>query len=785
MQTKLLSRFYEKVKRSYEHLYFLQQKWELFERKHTYLTSRDQQEFRVSLMSHQPNKVKDFFYSLIADKTHKTMLTERNRIYRFLQQRLTDYNDVFIAKRLQEYHSLFEGIDDGLKTPLDANQRTAVVVDDQHNLLVAAAGSGKTMALITRIAYLVRREDAVQKSRILALTFNKSAAEEMRQRLKTNFHIDVDMRTFHGFGNSILRENSVKFHDVKATEDLVPQIFANLLKTNYEFQRLFIEYLSSHLQEERSEADFATKEEYFEYMQHQRYLTLSGIQVKSLAEKEIANFFFMHNIPVEYERLVTWVPQNGYKRYKPDFYLPQYDIYIEHWGLDRRGRTAPWIDTTKYKKDREWKLAMFRQKRKVLVETWDYERTEGTLIDHLKKSLQRVIPSIIFRPLSYVELVNKVYEPLQDNTREVKNLIATVITHAKSNFLQPQDLERRLQSGSYKKKTQIFGAMALIVYQVYEKFLHDNNFIDYNDMINMAIGLIRSQPEKYANRYDHILVDEFQDTSNQRLELIKCFVNDHTMTKLFCVGDDWQSINRFSGSEVAFFVDFERYFAQPAINYLQTNYRSVKSIVDVSTKLISFNKQQRAKRVQANNTTLEKIHLFQIGAAQSGNNFNKGQARHVFDTINNLLKSGEKPQEIMVISRFNKTLKPIEWLFADNDQSKYEKIRLQSVHKSKGAEATHVFILSVISGVYGFPSEIQDDSVLELVKPQLDKTALFEEERRLFYVALTRSKRHLYIYTQEGAESMFLTELAGFEGTILQRYKIGNEINDFRSSALL
>jgi len=774
MQTKLFSRYYDNVKRSHDHLYFLQKKWELFERQNTYLTARDRHAFEVSLLSQQTNKVKDFFFSLISNKTNKTILAERNRLNHLLQQQLTNYNREFVAKRLQEYHSLFAGIDDGLKAPLDASQRTAIVVDDQHNLLVAAAGSGKTKVLITRVAYLVRRADAVQRSRILALTFNKSNAEEMKQRLKTSFQIEVDMRTFHSFGNSILRENGVAFRDVKATEDLVPQIFSNLLQTNYEFQRLFIEYLSFHLQEERTEADFATKEEYFEYMQHQRYLTLSGIQVKSFAEKEIANFLFIHNIPFEYERLATWVPQNGYKRYKPDFYLPQFDIYIEHWGLDRQDRTAPWIDAGKYKAEREWKLAMFRQKRKVLVETWEYQRKEGTLIDHLKKSLQRVIPSIAFQPLSYQALVEKVYEPLKDNTREVKGLIATVINHAKSNFLRPHELERRIRSGNYKQKTRVFGDMALMVYQAYEIYLHDNHVIDYNDMLNQAIELIRAQPERYANRYDHLLIDEFQDTSNQRLELIKCFVNDHTRTKLFCVGDDWQSINRFAGSEVGFFVDFERYFAQPAINYLQTNYRSVKSIVDVSTKLISYNKQQRAKSVQANNTTLEKIHVFHIRSANSVSNFDKTQARHVFDAINSLLQSGVKPQEIMVISRFNKTLKPVAWLFTDNGMSRYEKIRLQSVHKSKGAEAEHVFILSVISGVYGFPSEIQDDSVLEIIKPQLNKTVLFEEERRLFYVALTRSKRHLYIYTQEGAESIFLTELAGFNGTIMQRYTINN-----------
>ena len=110
-----------------------------------------------------------------------------------------------------------------------------------------------------------------------------------------------------------------------------------------------------------------------------------------------------------------------------------------------------------------------------------------------------------------------------------------------------------------------------------------------------------------TNRYDHILIDEFQDISNQRLELIKCFVNEKTNTKLFCVGDDWQSIYKFSGSELSFFVDFERFFEQPAVTNLKINYRSIKSIVDVSTKLINNNANQRLKEINARDKKERKI----------------------------------------------------------------------------------------------------------------------------------------------------------------------------------
>lgn len=460
----------------------------------------------------------------------------------------------------------------------------------------------------------------------------------------------LEITTFHAFGYRLLREHGVQVREVPETEKLVSDLFEQLIQSNQRLEQLFIEYLCNYLQDELQEVDFQTQEDYYQYIRAQRYQTLSGIQVKSLAEKEITNFFFMHGIACKYERQVPWLAQ----RYRPDFYLPEYDITIEHWGLDRQGRTAPWIDAQRYHRTRLWKLAQFREHGKILVETWEYERTEGTLIVHLKQSLQRVCPSLQFQPLSYTDLVHQVYKQEFDRRREIKKLIATLITHAKSHGLSAQQLEQRLRAFSGKQKTRHFAEMALMVYQEYEHVLKQNQWMDFNDMINQAIDLIRAKPERYAQRYEHILIDEFQDISHQRLTLIQCLVNERTTTKLFCVGDDWQSIYQFAGSEVALFVDFEASFAQPAVNVLSTNYRSAPKIV----------------------------------------------------------------------------------------------------------EASHVFLLSVISGVFGFPSEMHDASVLEIIKPPRTSSTIFEEERRLFYVALTRSKERVYIYTQKGAESLFLHEIA-------------------------
>jgi DNA helicase-4 len=758
MYRRLLTRWYHKIEKDHAAIQQLAHDWALFEKRQTYLTSREHSFFFNALKSHRPSSF-PFFIRLLLDETHKRMLEEQKIQASQLEECLNTYNATFVEQRLRDYRSLFDGADDHLRAALDPEQRQAIVVDDLHNLLVAAAGSGKTSVLTTRIAYLVRRTDAVAPAKILALAFNRSAAKEMKERLKKNFHIDLEVTTFHAFGYRILKENGVQGREVQETEKLVDVLFSQLIQSSQRLERLFIEYLCKYLQDELQEVDFQTKEEYYQYMRSQRYLTLSGIQVKSLAEKEIANFFFMHGIACEYERQVPWLSQ----RYRPDFYLPEFDITIEHWGLDRNGQTAPWIDAQRYRQTRLWKLEQFRVRRKILVETWDYERSEGTLIEHLKQSLQEVCPAQQFHPLSYTDLVHKVYARQQDRAREVKKLIATLIAHAKSHFLTPEQLEHRLLTLSIKPKTRHFGEMALLVYQEYERYRDENQWIDFNDMINQAIDQIRAKPERYAQRYEHILIDEFQDISHQRLTLIKCLVNENTTTKLFCVGDDWQSIYQFAGSDVSFFVDFEASFTQPAVNFLSTNYRSASNIVEASAHLIAFNRYQREKQVRAVNTAKGPIRVFLLPQGQTLHAFSIAQAQHVFVTIQGLLKQGIRPQEIMVISRFTKPLRDLERLFQqDGDRRTYNNIRCLSVHKSKGSEASHVFLLSVISGVFGFPSEMHDDSVLEIVTPGRTRATIFEEERRLFYVALTRAKEHLYIYTQKGAESLFLHEIAPY-----------------------
>lgn len=701
---------------------------------------------------------------------------------------VSDYNQKFIQQRKKDYGYLWNKD----KVLLDDEQQTAVVTDDKCNLVVASAGAGKTEVLITRIVYLTaRKPDSVTPNKILAIAYQNKDAKQIKKRLEKYGIFGVNVRTFHSFGLDILKNagKSEKTLPESERSEIMKSIYENELKSNPEFYQKFLNYIKSI--NEIDEQDLIGKIRSISIKRALPYTAINNKSVKSRAEKEIFDFLLTiklndHLVRVEYENEIENIG-------KPDFCLPEYDLYIEHWGLTKNGTVPDWFDqsTEEYVKNKEKKKQWFEENGKLLVETYTYEYDEAfpeKFLDLLSKRITKKLQErhkieYRFETMSFEELIGVVCGSDDDwiSMDRISNDIGNFIKNAKKYNLTPERILQKLKDGNWTRKQKTFAKLALSIYEKYQEKLAEIQKIDFEDMINKSIHELDTDKELCRNAYEHILVDEYQDITQQTNKLLKSILVNNPACKLFCVGDDWQSVMGFAGSNLEFLVNFERHYDNPAITKISTNYRSVKRIVDAGTCLMKNNEScQRKKTVVSKSIEGKPIKVLrsphQIDYRE---NYYHQIAQDCINRVDAYLKKGYANKDILILSRFMRMYSNglpryhyiIENLIDESkirnikisDDSKDEqRVRVLTVHKAKGLEARVVFILNVIKDLYGFPCEIEDTSILEPAKENYPRQDRKEEERRLFYVALSRAKEDLNIYTWEPAKSEFLEEIKDY-----------------------
>ncbi|AKB24891.1 DNA helicase IV [Methanosarcina sp. MTP4] len=710
-------------------------------------------------------------------------------------------NEDFIQERIQKYDTLFQKS----PFPLDDSQKRSIVIDDTHNLVVAGAGSGKTEVLITRAAYLTERApDGVDSKKILILAFQNKAAGEVRKRLGERFGIDaIEVRTFHSLGKKILEDackNSgketpeLKFSGYNFEREFSSHVNSlfSLKKTDGNFQKKIMNYMKRYHDNEivKSKDDFEEKEEFYKYMKGLTYTALDGTKVKSEAERAILNFFLSHNlngerIRVFYENPAEWMAytdSNGDKKVpRPDFFFPDYDIYLEHWAIDRDGNVPDWFEgenaSEEYRKGMAKKIEKFSQQEKYsLVETRHYEFKETdfekSLTEKMTIALKAKYPDkdFEFTPAPYEQIVNRLSAECRESVKGLSFNIGRFITIAKTYNVSPKKIEQRLLNGRWSAKQKRFASIALDIYETYDNELRNENKIDFSDMINLAVKELKEDRELYKNSFDQILIDEYQDISAQRYELIRELMNKNEGCKLFCVGDDWQSIMGFSGSNLDFFVNFHEYFDHPARTDLSINYRSCKSIVNTGAEIIVHNKgSQIEKETFAKNNDETPIRVYTSGyGRRSSYRYYSQITTHCVDLIKCYLDEGYEPKDILLLSRIGKNIMmqnklrehaeklnvPISFDGSKNPN----KVPFMTVHRSKGLQAKVVFLLNVVEDLYGFPCELENPDIFGPATLS-SKKGRYEEERRLFYVGVTRAMSDLIIYTRKDSVSKFINEI--------------------------
>lgn len=281
-----------------------------------------------------------------------------------------------------------------------------------------------------------------------------------------------------------------------------------------------------------------------------------------------------------------------------------------------------------------------------------------------------------------------------------------------------------------QKRHNAFLKLVRQIYISYEDYLKRTNQIDFHDMINKATNIINKEG---MYPYKYIIIDEYQDTSLNKCVLIKAIQNK-TNASLIAVGDDWQSIYRFTGSNLEIFTNFKDYFPKAKILKLKNTYRNSQELINLTRKFIMKNPYQINKKISSNKSVKTPIHIY----------YYKKSIKEVWNQILNY------KEETFILGRNNKDKQIIP--------SMSKNMRFMTAHKSKGLEAENVVIINLENLVTSFPSKIEDSEYLNYVIPKEDNYA-YAEERRLFYVALTRAKSTVTLLVNKNNPSIFVTEL--------------------------
>ncbi len=698
-------------------------------------------------------------------------------------------NELFIKNESIKYNILFSNIDG---KSLDAQQRTAVITNEDKTLVLAGAGSGKTLTIAAKVKYLCEAKK-VNPEDILLISFTRKAAQEMTDRIQQKMFVPVYATTFHKLGLDIIK-NADDVHpevsDDNALNQFVHNFFEKDLINHKELIKDLLVYFTYFLEIPKNMEEYSSLGELYEDEKHtdletlkskydrEKYLkekatekaktydTLNNEKVKSLEETKIANFLFLHGVNYEYEKLYPFESDDPLRKaYHPDFYLTDYDIYLEHFGISKDFK-VPWLSPVEEKKYLDgivWKRNIHEKNNTKLIETYSYYNSEGKLLQKLEEIL--LANGVEFKPRDFVDIFSTVYESKSNKYfSEFIKLCCTFITLFKSNNYKIEHIETlrhecftQEKNEFMRERANLFLYIIKILLNEYQNYLSANNAIDFSDMINNATEKIISGFK--IPPYQYVIVDEYQDISKSRFNFLKAIV-DKTNAKLFCVGDDWQSIYRFAGSDISLFTGFGKQFGYTKTLKIEKTYRNSQRLITEASRFVLQNPLQLRKELRSDKS-LDYPLVFWGFDEDPKNALNSIIKKIVsdFGTDSSILLLGRTNYDIEIAKQtelFKITHK------GQKENLKYIeipelKIDFMTVHKSKGLEAECVIVLNLADSIMGFPNKRINHELINKLKKFKEKK--FDEERRLFYVALTRTKNDVYLVIPRQKYSIFVKEI--------------------------
>lgn len=709
-------------------------------------------------------------YSLVK-KLEAFNITPSETIFKFISDfgainRLVKQHNEGIITFLLDTHKEF--FDHCLKYPLDKQQRRSIVSEEENCLVVSSAGSGKTSSIVGKVKYLTEIKK-INPQNILLISYTNKAAAELTERMGI---AGLRGYTFHKLALDIIGQTTGQKPSIyENTDALFVKIYHELLNDK-KFKKSVIEYF----------IDYQTPEKEWEKRKNERRQQLSEqkevrlkatfpdmdgktVYVRSEQEQKICFALSSLSVKFRYEEPYEHpLVDEMHSQYKPDFsiYFEQGGetkrIYLEHFGVDEHGLVPIWFAkdrgityeeaNQKYNDGITWKKAAHEKFSTKLLTTSSADFHYSDIREKLKTLLEKADVSI--QEKTDAELYDMVLPPNSKHEKAFIRLVVTFVTLIKSSCKSVDEVLRQTKNAGDERSTFIIKNIFQPVYKRYIEELANINQIDFTDAILQATDICRSS---HPVKYDYIIVDEFQDISVDRYNFLKVLREGNPPPKLYCVGDDWQSIYRFSGSDMALFNQFSDYFGQTEINKIETTYRFGEPLVSLSSQFIQRNEAQIKKNIHPFNPQV-KTEL----------QFCDYERRDYCNVIGQLVASIPLDKSVFLLGRYSFDDYYLSFMYKSVKEGNRffyiigdRKIEFLTVHKSKGLEADYAIILQCNKDTYGFPSLVSDDPVLNYVLTKSDQYP-YGEERRLFYVAITRAKVKTYILYDRRFPSVFVDE---------------------------
>jgi DNA helicase-4 len=700
---------------------------------------------------------------------------------------------------------------------LDDEQLSACARPERRLLIRARAGSGKTRTLCARASVAIR-DERLDPDQVLIVAFNKSAALEVTKRMQKDFGCTSfqNARTFHSLAYQLAKPKKQLLFDEgrhpskRAQTVFVQRLLERVLKAKPAVKQMLYEFFRKEIEEIERIGRNLLPTDYRLFRRSLEQVSLAGERVRSTGEKYIADFLFEHGVTYRYEPIVDWwktAPGQQSQPYRPDFSIiangRQY--ILEHWAIDpdNPNATLPddW-DTTaaEYREQIYRKRDYWEGKDTPLLET-NSQQIQGSregFEAHLKFLMGSA--GIPCQRLPDEEIIRRVFEKDFHISRMAEQFLQ-FIQRAKKRCLSVDDVSKLV---SYQTKTDgrraLFHQLALLMYREYQSELDAQNAIDFDDLLRMATDEVCRQGASTAIYLGNsssirigdlrwLMVDEYQDFSELYYRMLQAILEANSSLRLMAVGDDWQAINGFAGAELRFFEDFEEYFPGAGETTIATNYRSARAVVEWGNRLMSGRGvQARPKKNALSGETRvidtsqiwiefrddpqfaaerEKDRIF-LPTSDNGKPPTMGEKR-----LARVLKSAAAlhhqtgSKRLLLVSRTKlaygvelgylqrRLVDVIVALTGEDPDTVKPRIRVMTAHTSKGQEEDAVIVLDTSEN--NFPKVHPDNLLYEIFG--VTATEVLAEERRLFYVAITRPAEKLWILTDAGSTSSYVTQL--------------------------